>query len=115
MMENDSPGKIIVRVASSSDSRKTNTTVPMSAFVIFFISSSSFISRLRHCFVGQRAAPLKRSSKSLRKEVSPAAFGVILDLTKDLESQSEVKVQSLKREGIQVKTDTLPLLGLLFC
>jgi len=40
---------------------------------------------------------------------------VVLDLTKDLESQSEVKVESLKREGIQVKTETLPLLRLLFC
>jgi hypothetical protein len=57
---------------------------------------------------------MKRSSNSLGKEVSPATFGVILDLTKDLESQSEVKAQSLKREGIQVKTETLPLLGLLF-
>jgi hypothetical protein len=52
---------------------------------------------------------MKRSSNSLGKEVSPATFGVILDLTKDLESQSEVKVQSLKRESIQVKTETLPL------
>jgi hypothetical protein len=57
---------------------------------------------------------MKRSSKSLRKEVSPAAFRVIPDLTKDVESQSEIKIQGLKREGIQVKPDTLPLLRLLF-
>ena len=58
---------------------------------------------------------MKRSSKSLGKEVSPTSFGVILDLAKDLQSQSEVKLQRLKRESIQVETDTSPLLGLLFC